>query len=160
MQVELLSCTPQLLHACSNCAMSRLLVLCLFRAPRSARRNSGGGAGVGSCTDHFGRSFAVLRSTGEPPWSCQQLCRPSWSCRHVRYATRSCWAQLSKYSIGVIKAILNHHKLFRLGAGISGYSRQFQRSCLSIPKFNGQLQISQPYSRVVWVMHMLYAQWH
>ena len=79
MQGELLPCTPQLLHACSNCAMKRLLVPFLFRAPRCARRNLGGGAGVGSCTDHFGRSFAVLWSTGEPLWSCQQLCRPSWS---------------------------------------------------------------------------------
>lgn len=104
MQGELLSCTPPLLHACSNCAMKRLLVPFLFRAPRCARRNLGGGAGVGSCTDHFCRSFAVLWSTGEPLWSCQQLCRPSWSCRHVGYATRSCWAQLSKYSIRVIKS--------------------------------------------------------
>ena len=51
-------------------------------------------------------------------------------------------------------------QLLHTCSNCAGYPMQFQRSCPSIPQFNGQLQISQSYSRVLWVMHMLYAQCH
>ena len=97
---------------------------------------------MGSYTDHFGHSFAVLWGAGEPLWSCQQLCRPSWSCRHARYATRSCWAQLSKYGIKVIKCHSQssysvpfrggHFRLFHAISTVMSVDTSIQRTATNI----------------------------